>query len=120
MPSINGIEFCQKIAHLPILKIMLTGHADFQIAVDAFNKGIIDKFLVKDTPFMLEEIIKEVDAMQDNFFEKLSYPLLTCFSTKKERLVQSPAYKDHLQRVINEINASEFYLLNPLGILFAY
>jgi len=45
MPLMNGIEFCKKIAHLPVLKIMLTGHADFKLAVDAFNHGIIDKFL---------------------------------------------------------------------------
>ncbi len=115
MPLINGIEFCQKIAHLPILKIMLTGHADFKIAVDAFNKGIIDRFLVKDTPFMLDEINKEVKAMQELFFERLSYPLFTSFSAKKETLVQSPEFKDHFIRVINEINAREFYLLNPLG-----
>ncbi|MBA2711555.1 MAG: response regulator, partial [Tatlockia sp.] len=115
MPLINGIEFCQKIAHLPVLKIMLTGYADFRIAVDAFNQGIIDRFLVKDTEFMLEEIIGEVNAMQGLFFEKLSYPLLTCFSAKKETLVRSIEFTDHFERVIKELNAKEFYLLNPLG-----
>jgi CheY-like chemotaxis protein len=115
MPSMNGIEFCKKIAHLPILKIMLTGHADFRIAVDAFNNGIIDRFLVKDTQFMLDEITNGINIMQKLFFEKLSYPLLNCFSSQKETLITSKEYTDHFQRIINELNAVEYYLLNALG-----
>lgn len=115
MPQMDGIEFCKKLAHLPILKIMLTGHADFRLAIDAFNNGIIDRFLVKDTQFMFEEIVNGIDVMEKLFFEKLSYPLLTCFSSKKETPVVSKEYTNHFKRVINELNAIEFYILNPLG-----
>ncbi|KTD33564.1 Two component response regulator [Legionella nautarum] len=115
MPLINGIEFCKKIAHLPILKIILTGYADFKVAVDAFNEGIIDRFLVKDSPLMLEETIKEINAMQELFFEKLSYPLLPHFSVKRETLLTSKEYIGHFNEIIHNINACEFYLFNPLG-----
>ncbi|VEG92528.1 response regulator [Legionella spiritensis] len=115
MPLMNGIEFCKKLSHLPILKIMLTGHADFRLAVDAFNNGVIDRFLVKDTPFMLEEIVNGIDAMQNLFFERLSYPLLTCFSSKKESHLLSKEYSEHFKKIVCELNAIEFYLLNPLG-----
>lgn len=48
MPEMNGVEFCRKIADLPVKKILLTGEADHKIAVEAFNEGIIDKFIRKD------------------------------------------------------------------------
>lgn len=48
MPEINGIDFCKKIAKYPCKKIMLTGEADYEIAVNAFNEGLIDKFILKD------------------------------------------------------------------------
>lgn len=115
MPLMNGIEFCKKLAHLPILKIMLTGHADFRLAVDAFNNGIIDRFLVKDTPSMFEEIVNGIEVMEKRFFEKLSYPLLTCFSSQKETPVVSSEYANHFKKIINELNAIEFYMLNSLG-----
>lgn len=115
MPQMNGIEFCKKLAHLPILKIMLTGHADFKLAVDAFNNGIIDRFLVKDTPRMFEEIVNGIDVMQKLFFDRISFPLLTCFSSKRETPVLSKEYKNYFNRVIGELNAIEFYILNTMG-----
>lgn len=115
MPLINGIEFCKKIAHIPVLKIMLTGHADFTFAVDAFNKGIIDRFLVKDTPLMIDEIKHGISLMQKRFFEKYSFPLLNCFSINKQALVTSTEYMTHLQEVMNQFNPIEFYILDVLG-----
>ena len=115
MPLMNGIEFCKKIAHLPVLKIMLTGHADFKLAVDSFNQGVIDKFLVKDTKFMLEEIKNTIDIMQDLFFERLSYPLLNCFLSKQDTLITSTGYLSHFQKIINELDIVEYFLLNQHG-----
>lgn len=115
MPLMNGIEFCKKLSHLPVLKIMLTGHADFKLAVDAFNNGIIDKFLVKDTDFMIDEIKDSINEIQELFFEKLSNPLLNCLSSKKETPITSNEYLNHLQKIITELNIVEYYLLNPLG-----
>lgn len=48
MPEINGVEFFEKIKLMKAKKIMLTGEADTTIALNAFNKGLIDKFLTKD------------------------------------------------------------------------
>lgn len=48
MPDINGVEFCERIKSYKSKKIMLTGEADTTIALEAFNNGLIDKFLTKD------------------------------------------------------------------------
>lgn len=115
MPLMNGIEFCEKIAHLPILKIMLTGHADFNIAIDAFNRGIIDRFLVKDCSDMYKVITENIYLMQNEFFEKQSYPLLNCLSANKTTLINSFEYKEHFKEIIRQLNAIEYYMLDPLG-----
>ncbi len=49
MPSMNGIEFLEQVSDFPIMKILLTGNADLQLALDAFNRGVVDKFLVKNS-----------------------------------------------------------------------
>lgn len=115
MPLMNGIEFCQKIAHLPVLKIMLTGHADFKLAVNAFNAKIIDKFLVKDTDLMLDEIKAAIDHMQNQYFERLSQPLLNCFSSQKALWLTSAEYINHLQKIVKQLHVVEYYLFNQMG-----
>ncbi len=47
MPGMNGLEFCKKIQHTPIRKILLTGETDEMLAIDAFNKGLIDAYIRK-------------------------------------------------------------------------
>ena len=49
MPNINGIEFLKKIKDMNIKKIMLTGEADQQVGIDAFNDGLINRFITKNT-----------------------------------------------------------------------
>jgi CheY-like chemotaxis protein len=41
MPTINGIEFCKQLGDKHVYKILLTAEADSDIAINAFNDGII-------------------------------------------------------------------------------
>lgn len=115
MPLMNGIEFCEKISHLPILKIMLTGHADFDIAINAFNRGIIDRYLLKDSKNMLSNITESIEIMQRSFFEKQSLPLLSCLSANKNTLVGSLEYNNHVKEIVKNLKAIEYYILDTFG-----
>lgn len=48
MPQINGVDFCRQLQHInPVYTVMLTAEADKDTAIQAFNKGVIDHFLMK-------------------------------------------------------------------------
>ncbi len=49
MPEMNGIQFLEKVREIypDTIRIMLTGHADMNLAIDAVNKGRIFHFLTK-------------------------------------------------------------------------
>ncbi len=49
MPAMDGIQFLSTVKELvpDIVRIMLTGHADLQNAIDAVNQGNIFRFLTK-------------------------------------------------------------------------
>jgi len=49
MPNMTGLEFLKMVRnrHPDCLRIMLTGHADMQTAIDAINHGEIYRFLTK-------------------------------------------------------------------------
>ena len=52
MPLMNGIELFSRLLALDknVQRIMLTGHAELQMAIDAVNHGKINAFLTKPTP----------------------------------------------------------------------
>jgi DNA-binding NarL/FixJ family response regulator len=52
MPVMNGIDLCSKIGIIDnnIQKILLTGYAELQMAIDAINRGKINAFLTKPIP----------------------------------------------------------------------
>ena len=52
MPVMNGIELLSRIhaVNKNVQRIILTGHAELQMAIDAINHGKITAFLTKPTP----------------------------------------------------------------------
>jgi len=78
MPKLNGIEFCERIKKLPIKKIMLTGEADHEVAVDAFNKGIIDMFILKDISDVIVKLSDAIKKLGIQYFCDLSNAILKC------------------------------------------
>lgn len=67
MPEMDGIEFLSKVKKInpTITRIMLTGKADLNVAIQAVNEGSIFRFLTKPTiPETLERIIN--DGIEQN------------------------------------------------------
>ncbi len=59
MPGLDGIQFFIQARHVApdTVRIMLTGHADLQTAIDSVNEGNIFRFLTKPCP---EELLRKV------------------------------------------------------------
>ncbi len=60
MPEISGIEFLEmaRLQHRDVVRFLMTGYADLQIAIDAINRGYVYQFITK--PFKMEEILVAV------------------------------------------------------------
>jgi FixJ family two-component response regulator len=59
MPGMSGLELFEELArrHCPLPVILITGHGDVAMAVEALKKGVVD-FIEK--PFSAEEMLKTV------------------------------------------------------------
>jgi putative nucleotidyltransferase with HDIG domain len=57
MPGMSGIEFFEELREKASdsVRILMTGYADLNIAIEAINRGWVYKFVAK--PFKLEEIL---------------------------------------------------------------
>lgn len=111
MPDMNGIDFCKLLKGIKAKKIMLTGEATYSVAIDAFNEGIIDKFIVKDTDTYLEELFNAIKSMENQYFNSLSDKLYI----NKYDLIGCSNYLEifHEWKITNSI--VEYYIVSKKG-----
>jgi CheY-like chemotaxis protein len=119
MPELKGLELLADIEDNAIKKILLTGMTSDKQAIEAFNKGVIDKFINKDTDnfqMVLQNAIEEL--LQQRTQEKtgiivdnLAYPR----PGYEPSPLTDPVFVDFLKKLIKEKQATEFYLFEENG-----
>ena len=70
MPEMNGLELCDALRDASVETILLTGKADKKTAVNAFNEGLISRFLNKQTPDVLQFLTQYFSELNQEFFTK--------------------------------------------------
>lgn len=74
MPGVSGVEFLARASEMvpDTVRILLTGHADVNAAIDAVNRGSVFRFLTKpcEKPVLLEAIRKAVALYHATVDEK--------------------------------------------------
>jgi len=118
MPSMNGLEFCQRIQKSPVKKIMLTGEADERLAVEAFNNGIIDKFLRKGTIGLSENLNVAIRELQQDYFKDLSKDVfdgLVNDPSENYGCLLDPKFINFFNNFCRQNKVAEFYLLEGTG-----
>lgn len=119
MPELDGITFCRRLIKHPIKKIMLTASKDQKVAIDAFNEGIIDFFILKDSPNLIVELTAAIEKMQWEYFLSVTKRTLGTDLEIIVPIIKNDFMVSFLQSKMHELNAVEFYLLDKWGsILF--
>lgn len=118
MPQMNGIELCEALRHLPCKKILFTGVADEKVAVDAFNRGLIDRYIKKSDEDALDRLEAEIVALQREFFTCCSAPLRDLLQLHNYSFVGDAAFADQVALVLKEHRIVEYYIFpSPAGLL---
>lgn len=63
MPGMDGLQALGELMDWPGARVLLTGQADEQVAVRAFNRGLIDQFIAKQTPDISRRLIDAVHQL---------------------------------------------------------
>jgi CheY-like chemotaxis protein len=118
MPQMNGVELCEAVRHLPCKKILFTGAADEKVAVDAFNRGLIDRYIKKSDENALDRLESEIHALQREYFSARSEPLRDLLALHSYSFVADPAVTRLVRELVAEHGIVEHYLYpNPAGLL---
>ncbi|WP_039913216.1 response regulator [Cellvibrio mixtus] len=114
MPSMNGIEFCEKIKNSAIKKILLTGYATPTEAVRAFNNNTIHYYLKKNDENMLHELKEAINQLQHSYFNDLSSSLKTEAIDSSTPFFADPKLARYFEEACETLGVSEYYyLINP-------
>lgn len=119
MPQMNGLEFCEAVSDLPCKKILFTGTADEKIAVSAFNRGLIDRYIKKSDAAALDTLELEIAALQRSYFDDKSETLRELVLLHHYHFLGDPALATLVQHLKTTMGFVEHYIFpNPTGILF--
>lgn len=118
MPGMNGIEFCEAVRGLPCRKILLTGVADERVAIEAFNRGLIDRYVRKSDAHALDRLEAELTQLQEGYFLAQSESLRVLLALHDFSFVNDPAICGLVRELGARHKIVEHYLYKtPPGFL---
>lgn len=118
MPGMNGLELLRRLGACPSRRVLLTGQADADVAVEAFNSGLIQKFIPKSTPNLYKELRRVADEMHMDVCQHLGQLLRPTLTDAQVELLHEPAVIQALWAKVVEQDWLEFVVVGePFGLL---
>ncbi len=118
MPSLNGLKFCEVLEDTHIRRAMLTGVADEKLAVEAFNAGIIHRFIPKQKDDPIQVTHDFVVELVQEYFNQHIVRLKSMLAIDPPAFLTDPVVAHWVHGLMAENNLVEYYLLDdPPGFL---
>jgi CheY-like chemotaxis protein len=115
MPGMDGLEFCRRMANSNIKKILLTGQADEALAIEAFNNGLIHRYIKKSDPNVAELITQSISQLQQIYFQDMSNMVVKMLSVTSPHFLHDLRFADFFNNICKENNIVEYYMADNSG-----
>lgn len=121
MPGMTGLELCRQIKDSSIKKILLTGLAEEEHVIEAFNKGIIDFYIRKHDPHAYDKLEQYVYEAQHKYFNSLTEVHINSILKnwnaydKDITALYDPIFINFFKGFIKEHQINEYYLIDLTG-----
>ena len=118
MPEINGLDMCRSLRNPALKKILLTGKADEKVAVQAFNQGLIDRFILKQDEDVIPLLNRAIAELQLAYFENQGQMVMDALTIGTHNFLRDPVFVEEFRKICTRLNIVEYYLVSiPDGIL---
>jgi len=112
MPNMTGIDFLNQIKSYPCKKILITGEQDYVLGIDALNAGLIDAYIRKDDPDLLNKLNNFVTALEWKYFTDLS---AYAYNLSDLDYLSNSDFIEKFEQFIAENKIMAFFLENKEG-----
>jgi FixJ family two-component response regulator len=113
MPQMNGLEMLMNLKNPYIRKVLLTGQADMELAVKAFNHQLIDQFIDKHDPRLKQKLNATISSFEEQYFRR-SFKLITdpIMANNVDAFLISAEFQKYFDELRRELRAVEYYLID--------
>ena len=117
MPGTNGLQVLETLIDWPGSRMLLTGQADEQVAVQAFNLGLIDQFVPKQAPDITRLLMGALRKLGQAAHPRINALWRATLRSTQQSILQIPAVAQALQ-TFTEKHWVEYVVLDqPFGLL---
>ena len=117
MPGMDGLQALAELGDWPGSRVLLTGQADEQVAVRAFNRGLIDQFIPKQTPDISRRLIEAVERLLFTSHARHAQTWRVTLSPEQNALLRTPAVADWLNAFCAKHWVEHVAIGEPFGVL---
>ena len=117
MPGTDGLAVLNTLLDWPGSRVLLTGQADEQIAVKAFNSGLIDQFVPKQTHDITRHLLGVLRKLAQAPHIRLNTLWRSVLTPQQQSLLQIPSVVQNLLRHSQGRWVEHVVLGEPFGLL---
>lgn len=117
MPGIDGLKVLDSLLDWPGSRILLTGQADDQLAIKAFNKGLIDQFIPKQTADIAGRLLTTIIKLAEMAHPRLNTVWRTALQSHHQAMLEAPSVAATLHAMVQEQWIEYVVLGEPFGLL---
>ncbi len=118
MPQKNGLEVLQEVKNKDLKTIMLTGEADELLAVEAFNRGLIDHFMRKSVTNFTEKLNSIILSLQQDYIMRITDLMINNIVLGRlpsPCVLTDPAFINLFNFIKQQHHIAEYYLIDEHG-----
>lgn len=117
MPGTNGLQVLDTLLDWPGSRVLLTGQADEQVAVKAFNSGLIDQFVPKQAPDITRHLLSVLRKLSLAAHPRLNTLWRAALRPAQQSILQVPSIAQALQTYTEQHWVEYVVLGEPFGLL---
>lgn len=117
MPGMDGLQALGELVDWPGARVLLTGQADEQVAVNAFNRGLIDQFIAKQTPDISHRLIEAIHHLMAAPNARHSQIWRATLTPEQNALLRVPSVGRDLGEFVAKRWVEHVVIGDPFGVL---
>ncbi|MES2188852.1 MAG: response regulator [Pseudomonadota bacterium] len=118
MPAMSGLRVLGELTGWPGSRVLLTGRADEQLAVSAFNRGLIEQFIPKQAPEIRLRLIEAIQNLLRKPNARHEQTWRATLSREQHALLGMPAIARSLEELSQKHGWVEHVVTGaPFGVL---
>jgi hypothetical protein len=114
----NGFDFCEQVKNDYVNRMFLTKQRDARLITDAFNRGLITKYVYTESETLktdLNDTLHEIQMKYFLLFSNLLFTTAITCSSECQSIFTEPAYIALLKNIIESHTINEYYLTATNG-----